>query len=200
MLLIWDRGLHSSAMVQTTVANSCDYLGRIPAQVKFLVEEPLTDGSYLSKIYPSGRLRKQGCQPILLRVIEYTIDRPDDPQEQVTYRLITSLLDIEQFPAQLLATEYHTRWEVENTIDELKVHLVGRKTHVRAQKPGEVVQEVYGLLLGDWALRSLSFQAVTNAGIAPLRLSLTGTLRVIRRALPKFQPLKPEELPFFSVG
>ncbi len=28
-----------------------------------------------------------------------------------------------------------TRWEVENTIDELKIHLLGRKTHVRSQKP-----------------------------------------------------------------
>jgi hypothetical protein len=42
-----------------------------------------------------------------------------------------------------LAREYHQRWEVENTIDELKIHLLGRKTHVRAQKPREVVQEVY---------------------------------------------------------
>jgi hypothetical protein len=135
-------------MVQATVASSCDYLGRIPANVKFLVEEPLADGSYLSWIYPSGKLRKKGCQPILLRVIEYTIENLDKPDEQLRYRLITSLLDIDKFPAQLLAMEYHQRWEVENTIDELKVHLLGRKTHVRSQKPREVVQEVYGSLLG----------------------------------------------------
>lgn len=200
MLLMWDRGLHSYAMVQATVAKGCDYLGRIPANVKFLAEQPLTDGSYLSWIHPSSKLRKKGCQPILLRIIEYIIDNPNNPQEQVTYRLITSLLDIDKFPAQLLAMEYHQRWEVENTIDELKVHLLGRKTHVRSQKPREVVQEVYGWLLGHWAVRSLIFQAATNAGVAPLRLSFTGTLRVIRRALPKFQRLKPEELPFFSVG
>ena len=38
MLLMWDRGLHSYAMVQATVAKECEYLGRIPANVKFLVE------------------------------------------------------------------------------------------------------------------------------------------------------------------
>src|SRR4028119_1012213 len=48
MLLMWDRGLHSYAMVQATVSQGCDYLGRIPANVKFLVEQPLQDGSYLS--------------------------------------------------------------------------------------------------------------------------------------------------------
>jgi hypothetical protein len=31
MLLMWDRGLHSYAMVQATLAKECDYLGRIPA-------------------------------------------------------------------------------------------------------------------------------------------------------------------------
>lgn len=46
MLLMWDRGLHSYTMVQTAVSKGCDYLGRIPANVKFLVEEPLADGSY----------------------------------------------------------------------------------------------------------------------------------------------------------
>lgn len=200
MLLMWDRGLHSYAMVQATVAKGCDYLGRIPANVKFLAEKPLEDGSYLSWIYSSGKQRKKGCKPIIIRVIEYTIEHPENPEEQLTYRLITSLLDIEKFPAELLAKEYHQRWEVENTIDELKIHLLGRKTHVRSQKPREVVQEVYGWLLGHWAVRVLMLQAATSAEIPPLRLSFTGTLRVIRRAIPKFQRLQNEELPLFYVG
>ena len=150
----------------------------------------------MSWIYPSGKLRKKGCEPILIRVIEYKIENPDNPEEQIRYRLITSLLDIEKFPAHLLAYEYHQRWEVENTIDELKVHHKARKTHIRSQKPREVVQEVYGLLLGHWAVITLIFQAATSADVAPLRLSFTGTLRVVRRALAKFQ-LQPHELPFF---
>ena len=76
---------------------------------------------------------------------------------------------------------------------------MGRKTHVRSQKPREVVQEVYGWLLGHWALRLLMFQAATITSVAPLRLSFTGTLRVVRRAIPKFQRLQPEELPFFQL-
>lgn len=90
--------------------------------------------------------------------------------------------------------------EVENTIDELKIHLVGRKTPIRSQNPREVVQFVYGWLLGHWAVRLLMFQAATVANLAPLRLSFTCTLRVIRRAIPKFQRLQTDELPFFSVG
>ncbi len=67
-------------------------------------------GQILSLIYPSSKLRKRGGQPIQVRVIEYTIEHPDKPGEQLTYRLITSLLNMELFPAELLAKEYHQRY------------------------------------------------------------------------------------------
>jgi len=85
------------------------------------------------------------------------------------YRLITSLLELEQFPALLLATEYHQRWEVEHTIDEVTTYLLGRKVPTRSLKPREVVQEIYGLLLGHWAVRSLMLQAAQYEPISPLR-------------------------------
>jgi len=194
MLLMWDRGLHSYSMVKATLAQKCDYLGRVPKNVKFPVEKVLEDGSYLSLVAPDGKSKKKGATKIQVRVIEYTI--ATDESEQI-YRLITSLTDIVLFPAVLLATEYHQRWSVENTIDELKVHLLGRKTPIRSQKPREVVQEVYGWLLGHWAVRSLMFQVAEYAQISPLRLGFTGTLNVVRRAVPKFQRLEPEEIPFF---
>jgi hypothetical protein len=68
-------------------------------------------------------------------------------------------LDAEKFPAHLLACEYHQRWEVENTIDEIKVHLLGRKTHIRSQRPKEVVQEIYGLLLGPKSCTVINFSS-----------------------------------------
>ena len=59
------------------------------------------------------------------------------------------------------------------------------------------MQEVYSLLLGHWAVRSLIFRAASSVNVSPLRLSFTGTLRVVRRAMPKFQRLDQQELPFF---
>ena len=165
---MWDRGLHSYKMVQATVNQKCDYLGRIPKNVKFSIETVLPDGSYLSWIAPDGKSKKKGGTKIRVRVIEYTIDTDDQAQ---TYRLITSLTDVEKFPALLLATEYHRRWEIESTIDELNVHLLGRKTLIRSLNPREVVQEIYGWLLGHWAVRSLMFQVAESASISPLRLT-----------------------------
>lgn len=95
-------------MVNLTLQQGCHYLGRVPANVKFPYEKVLEDGSYLSWICPDGKSKKKGCTKIQVRVIEYTIR---EGTEEQTYRLITSLMDITQFPASLLATEYHQRWE-----------------------------------------------------------------------------------------
>jgi hypothetical protein len=78
-------------MIRATVAQKCDYLGRVPKHVKFQVEEVLEDGSYLSWIAPDGKSKKKGAREIRVRVIEYTIDTDSEPQ---IYRLITSLTDI----------------------------------------------------------------------------------------------------------
>jgi hypothetical protein len=194
MLLMWDRGLHSFKMVKTTLERGSHFLGRVPKNVKFEVVETLEDGSFLSWIAPDGQSRKKGAQRIPVRVIEYTIE--EKGIEQV-YRLMTDLMDITMFPALLLAQEYHQRWEVENTLDEFKTHLNGRKTPIRSKSPRGVVQEIYGWLLAHWAVRSLMFRAAEQQGLSPLRLGFTGTLRVIRRAVPQFQQSAPEELPLF---
>lgn len=194
MLLMWDRGLHSYKMGRATLARGCHLLGRAPANVRFEVVQTLADGSYLSWIAPDGKSKKKGGRRIQVRVIEYTI--AEDDQQQV-YRLITDLLDIALFPALLLAKEYHQRWEVENTLDELKTHLNGRKTPIRSKQPRLVVQEIYGWLLAHWAVRCLMFQAAQQTGISPLRLGFTGSLRVVRRAVAKFQAAQPQEIPFF---
>jgi hypothetical protein len=194
MLLMWDRGLHSYKMVTATLKRGCHILGRVPANVKFEVVKSLADGSYLSWIAPDGKSKKKGGKRIQVRVIEYAIE--EDGQQQV-YRLVTDLLDLAMFPALLLAQEYHQRWEVENTYGVLKTHLNGRKTLIRSKNPRAVVQEIYGWLLAHWAVRCLMFQAAEHAEISPLRLGFTGSLRVVRRAVAKFQDAQPQEIPLF---
>ena len=193
MLLTWNRGLHSFKMVKTALDQQCHILGRIPANVKFEVVQDLADGSYLSWIAPDRQSKKKGATRIPVRVIEYVIE--ENETEQV-YRLITDLVDIALFPALLLAREYHLRWEIENPLDELKTHLNGRKTPIRSKTPRLVVQEIYGWLLAHWAVRCLMFKASTEAGISPLRLGFTGTLRVLRCAVTTFQRTETATLPF----
>lgn len=173
MLLMWDRGLHSYPMVNATLPQGCDYLERIPKNVKFSPEKVLDDRSYLSLIAPDGKSQKKSCGKIQVRVVDPTIDEASTPQ---TYRLITSLMDVVLFPALLLAAEYHQRSRA------LKIKLTN-------SNPVKLFKKFSGLLLGHYAVRCLMFQAAQQVEISQLRLGFTGTLRVIPRAISDFQDI-----------
>jgi hypothetical protein len=128
-------------MVKATQDRGTHFLERVPKNVKFEVRQTFENGSFLSGIAPDRQSKNKGAQPIPVRVIEYIIE---EKGEEKTYRLMTDLMDITAFRALLLAQEYHQRWEVENTLDEFKTHLNGRKTPIRSKYPRGVVQEIYG--------------------------------------------------------
>jgi hypothetical protein len=202
MLVLWDRGLHSWDMLHATQERGAAFLGRVRTDVQLPIETVLSDGTYLSTVYPSYRHRQQQRAGIVVRVIEYTIDDPGRPNRGERYRLVTSLLDPAQAAAQALAHTYHERWEQETLNDELKTHQLGRAPApaLRSRRPREVVQEVYGLLLAHWAVRRLMAEAASQHGLDPDRLSFIGAVRVLRLAVPRFQILgnHAELTPFCS--
>jgi hypothetical protein len=139
MLLLWDRAFHSYVMVQQTLAHGAHCLGRTKSNIILEPTEILSDGSFLAQLYPTPTARRHRLDGIDVRVIEYVLDTPEAPGQEV-YRRITSLLDEQTFPAQVMAGTYHERWEIETTLDEVKVHQWAHPRPLRSQHPREVVQ------------------------------------------------------------
>ena len=54
---------------------------------------------------------------------------------------------------------YHERWEIENALDELKVHQRGPRVVLRSKAPDGVYQEAYGYLCTHYAIRRLMHDA-----------------------------------------
>ncbi len=73
----------------------------------------------------------------MVRVIDYTIDDPKRPGHAQHHRLITTLLDPTLYAALDLVCLYHERWEVEITLDEVKVHQRLLPLPLRSLKPLE---------------------------------------------------------------
>ncbi|MGH9920729.1 MAG: IS4 family transposase, partial [Nitrososphaerales archaeon] len=104
MLCLADRNFYSFSLWQEARATGADLLWRVK---KDLILEPLkrlSDGSYLSTIYPSSRHRERGRGGVIVRVIEFTVD--NGAQALTTYRVITSILDPEAASAGELAIVY----------------------------------------------------------------------------------------------
>ena len=189
MLCLADRGFFGYEMWRQALATKATLLWRIKKNAVLACDERLADGSYLSRIYPSEKDRKRQTKAIRVRVIEYRLEGVADAEP--IYRLITSMLEPEQGPAQELAALYHERWEIETTFDELKTHLRGARIVLRSKTPDLVRQEFYGLLMAHFAVRALMHEAALTANEDPDRLSFLHAVRVVRRKLAAFNAIPP---------
>lgn len=189
MLCLADRLFYSYKLWKQAQKTGADLLWRVKTNLNLPCLKRLSDGSYLSKIYPSDRARRKNRQGITVRVIEYRL--VGVKQAEPKYRLITTILDEKQAPAEELAALYHERWEIETSLDELKTHLRGARIVLRSKKPELVQQEFYGLLLAHFAVRGLMHEAALTADVDPDQLSFLHSVRVVRRKLPAFVAIPP---------
>jgi hypothetical protein len=170
-------------------AARADLLWRIKKNLILPCVKRFSDGSYLSRIYPSPKDRAHNKNGVQVRVIEYRLEGAENAEP--IYRLLTTILSPKRAPAAELASLYQERWEIENSLDEFKSHLRGARVVLRSKTPEGVAQELYGLLLAHFAIRGLMHEAALKADIDPDRLSFLHTVRIVRRKLPLFVATPP---------
>jgi hypothetical protein len=133
MLCLADRFFPSYKLWQKAAKTGADLLWRTRRNARLEVDKRFPDGSYLSRIYPTTSDRRKERNAVVVRVIDYRLDKV--PDAEPLYRLITTILDHKLAPAQELAALYHERWEIENSLDELKTHLRGAQIVLRSKTP-----------------------------------------------------------------
>ncbi|UIX28541.1 IS4 family transposase [Streptomyces sp. GQFP] len=140
----------------------------------------LPDGSYLTFIrsqhYRAGRGYGRRLQ---VRIIEawVTVSLEDGTQRTELWRLITSLLDADRYPALELIELYHRRWEAETCFFALKSTILDGRILRSRTVPG-VEQELYVLLTVYQALvRTADDLTFVHAELPSHRISFTVLLR-----------------------
>jgi hypothetical protein len=191
MLCLADRNFFGFELWQLAQATGADLLWRMKKNMRMACEKRLTDGSYLSRVYPSERDWRHKTNGIVLRVVDYRLEGIEGSEP--IYRLATTILDPDKAPAGELAALYHERWEIETAFDELKTHLRGAKIVLRSKTPDLVRQEFYGLLMAHFAIRGLMHEAALKADEDPDRLSFLHAVRVIRRKMAVYGAIPPCE-------
>ena len=181
MLLLADRGFYGFDMWTRAAATGADLLWRVKSTLSPRHLETLEDGSWLAQIIPTSGTQRAHRTPLTVRVIDYTLDDGRDNPEQ--YRLLTTILDPADAPAQELALAYAQRWEIENTFDELKTHQRGPRAVLRSKSPPLVQQEIWGHLCCHFAIRTLMVDAARAGPHDPTQVSFVAALRITRRSL-----------------
>jgi hypothetical protein len=192
MLCLCDRYYYGFDLWEEARRTGADLLWRIKKNLVFPVEETLSDGSYLSRAYPSDRRRRKGHPGVPVRVIDYRLDDPGRPSAEPIYRLVTTILEPNNAPADELAALYARRWEVEIGIKEIKIYQGRPNVVLRSRKPDGVLQELYGFFTVHYVIRWLLHKASLEEDIDPDRLSFTSALRAVRRKLSRPESFSPQ--------
>jgi hypothetical protein len=142
----------------------------VKSDLRLPVLELLPDGSYRSVLISpkiSGKARQRLIEAARagedldedkarhVRVIEYEVPDRDGDGKGELIALITTITDLRQAPAAILAQAYHQRWEHETGNAQLKTHLRGPGRVLRSKSPDMIRQEIYGYLLTHNAISAL---------------------------------------------
>jgi hypothetical protein len=170
MIVLLDRGFDSNAFLGAVAGTGADFLVRLTGSRKPPVLCRYRDGSY-SSIIGGVRVRIIEC--------EITISTTAGTHTGI-YRLATTLLEHQRFPAFAIVKLYHERWEVESTYLEIKSTLLGRRV-LRSSNPALIAQEIYALLAVYQVVRIAIADAVdATCGVDPDRASFTIAVQTAR--------------------
>lgn len=187
-LLIEDRGFFSYKSWKI-LHKKQKLLIRIQKSMVFKPVRRLGDGSFLAYVYPSSRHRANDKDGILVRIIEYKLDDPQRTGHGEVHRLMTNLLEAEEYPALELIIEYHERWESELVFDEQKTHQdpirAEKTTNLRSETVDGIRQELYAVSLAHFVTRALMLKAAETIGMDVDRLSFKGSFQIIKCRLPE---------------
>ncbi|MGH9003138.1 MAG: IS4 family transposase [Acidimicrobiia bacterium] len=115
VLVLADRLFVGGELWRQMAATGADLVWRVTCGTKTApklpVDQVLSDGSWLSRLYAASDRRKR--HPITVRVLEYTLTDPGRRSSTDRYRLVTTILDPDLAPAGELAALYTERWEIE---------------------------------------------------------------------------------------
>lgn len=190
-LLLMDRGLTSFCSIHTCIKQKTNFLLRFSGHWRPKFLRKLRNGDTLMRFKASqvarGNLPEAERDVTYdLRVIEYRVGKGE------LVRLVTDLLDADEYPAEELANLYHERWDCEIAYKELKSQLVAvtaskQQTHFRSKTPVGVIQEGWGMVIAHTLVRELMVEGAEVAEISPREISFTNSLEVIKQSFGSFQ-------------
>jgi Insertion element 4 transposase N-terminal/Transposase DDE domain len=174
MLVLLDRAFDANSFLAEVTATGAMLVARVKVYRNPIVLRHLPDGSYLSDL-----------DGLPVRVVDARVCMTgiDGSQTGDTYRLFTTLLDWQRFPATDLVRLYHERWEIESAYLALR-HTILNGRVLRSGDRYGAEQELWALLTVYQLLRIAMVTAVeTVPGLDPDRASFTSALEAARQEI-----------------
>jgi Transposase DDE domain/Insertion element 4 transposase N-terminal len=161
--------------------------------VPFRTLRTLKDGSELVLLRESGsmlskRRREHGDKTLprlpdtVARLVSFTVTTRTGRRARTSViKVLTTLLDPQEFPAGEIAALYAGRWQIEIAFLHLKKTVKGTGRTLRGRSVTLARQEAWALLLIHNMTATIAARAAGQAGIDPRLIPFTAVLSLIRR-------------------
>jgi hypothetical protein len=196
MVNLADRGFPSMERYLAAAGTGSDLVWRWKNDAKSLPAktlEVLPDGSELVVMRESdgmlARRRRESrnhaaprLPDTITRLVTFMImtETASGKRKATRVRVLTTLLDHEEFPAREIAELYAQRWQIEIAFLHLKVTVRGGRRELRGQSPALVRQEAWGLLLIHNLTAAAVARAAVQASTSPRLVPFAPALALIR--------------------
>jgi hypothetical protein len=194
MVLVADAYYDASDFLEPVTGTGAAFLLHSTRKRRPAVRRPLPDGSYLATVCAGKYKAGRGYGRLEVRIVEarMTVTLADGTHRNELWRLVTSLLDAEHYPAHELIALYHHRWQVETCYFSLKSTILDGRVLRSRTVPG-IEQEVYPLLTVYQALVRLADDVLTaQPALSVQRVSLiVGSTQPPTRSWPLAKSPRP---------
>lgn len=174
MVLLADAYYDAFDFLEAVTGTGAAFLLHSTRKRRPTVRRALPDGSYLTTVCAGKYKAGRGYGRLDVRIVEarMTVTLADGTRRNELWRLVTSLLDAEHYPAHELIALYHRRWQVETCYFSLKSTILDGRVLRSRTVPG-IEQEVYALLTVYQALVRLADDVLTaQPALSVQRVSL----------------------------
>ena len=174
-ILLFDAGLFSCFELWNHQATGKrrDWLGRVKTNLTYTVIETLAPGDERARFKVPHNVRRE--HPETPKWLEVRVLTGKDAKGDVV-RLMTSLVDAQEYTARELWSLYSERWESELGNREIKTYLLERGDPLRSKTPECIRQELWGILVAYNLVRYRMGRAAARVGLMGRQLSFKGAL------------------------
>jgi hypothetical protein len=196
MLNLADRGFFSMDRFCRFSATGADLAWRVKNSAKSIpckTIDVLPDGSELVVLHESdgmlARRRRESrnhaaprLPDTIARLVTFVVmtGTRSGKRKAARIRVLTTLLDHEDYPAREIAALYAERWQIEIAFLHLKATVRGSRRPLRGQSPGLARQEARGLLLVHNMVATAAARAAAEARTDPKLIPFAPVLALIR--------------------
>jgi hypothetical protein len=196
MLNLADRGFFSMDRYVRFSASGAGLAWRVKNSAKSIpckTLEVLPDGSELVVLHESdgmlARRRRESrnhaaprLPDTIARLVTFLVmtETPGGKRKASRIRVITTLLDHQDYPARDIASLYAERWQIEIAFLHLKKTVRGARRPLRGQSPELARQEAWALLLIHNMTATAAARAAAEAGTDPRLIPFAPVLALIR--------------------